>query len=104
MWFFRVGDTPTVRDDISSGEKLGSQGDRRRTCNFVGEMELLKGKTVTITEAYESRLGNFRYRIKEDNGMYAWTDEMFQEYFCQDEEDFEASTTEEFLSFLNGIE
>lgn len=100
MWSFHVGDRVTVRDDIMVGEKFGSNGEDKPTCNFVEDMEKFKGRKVTIAKTYKNSIGRFRYRIKEDNGFWSWADEMFQEYIYPDGGDFDASTAEELMSFL----
>ena len=102
MAFFNVGDIVTVRADLS-GELggYGSAGDSKpNNCNAVPDMLKYAGKQVTIRSVYQTRLKNTRYRIAEDNGVWAWADEMFEEYIQTDREIAEPPSEEEIFAFL----
>ena len=82
---YKVGDKVIVRSDLEVNMDYGSQ-------TFVREMSQYIGKVVTISETYSNR-----YNIKEDEGEWSWTDEMFDE-LVDDE-----LTAEEATRILGGI-
>ena len=102
MAFFNVGDKVTVRADISNETRYGSDGDSKpNNCSAVPDMLKYAGKQVTIRSVYPTRLRNTRYRIAEDNSVWAWADEMFEEYFQPDMEIIvEPPSEEEVFAFL----
>ena len=63
---YKVGDKVRVRSDLVVDKEYG-------VANFVCGMEHLKGKQVTIKKDD----GTY-YRIKEDDGVCAWTYEMLE--------------------------
>lgn len=64
---FKPGDKVKVREDLEVGRIYGNY-------EFVGQMEKVRGKTVTI-ETVTLR-GN--YQLEEDCEGYIWTKEMFE--------------------------
>jgi hypothetical protein len=68
----KIGDKVRVRDDLELGERY-SMSNHNFSDFVTSEMIMFKGKEVTILD------DNFcgKYRIKEDNGKWRWTDEMF---------------------------
>ena len=102
MAFFNVGDKVTVRADLSREIGYGSYGDSKpNNCFVVPDMLRQAGKQVTIRTVYQTRLHNTRYRIAEDNGVWAWADEMFEEYIQTDREiAVEPPSEEEVFAFL----
>lgn len=73
---YKVGDKVIVRKDLVAGDEYGIDLDGMK-CLFVGDMNFLKGETVTIAYVCVGIPGDIRYRIKEDNGNWWWTDDMF---------------------------
>ncbi|MBU5487007.1 hypothetical protein KQI77_02360 [Clostridium sp. MSJ-8] len=63
---YKVGDKVKVREDLEVDKKYGNK-------DFIDLMEQYKGKIVTIA-SIESNY----YVIEEDNGTWAWTDEMLE--------------------------
>ncbi len=63
---YKVGDKVRVKSDLVVDKMYGLDW-------FARPMEHLRGKQVTIKELY----GN-KYRIKEDDGVCAWADEMLE--------------------------
>ena len=63
---YKVGDKVRVRSDLVVDKEYG-------VVIFVCDMEHLKGKQVTI-----KKVGGKYYRIKEDDGVYGWSDEMLE--------------------------
>ena len=78
------GDVVKIRDDLVPYESVHDFKDRTyyrmwgwdRGIVANKEMSELRGKYVTITD-----ITNGRYKISEDNGRWAWTDEMFEGIF-----------------------
>ena len=67
---FQPGDIVIVRNDlVERGKYYMNDGVSRNS--FVGSMKPYLGKMVTI-----DKVGS-QYTIKEDGGMWLWTDEMF---------------------------
>lgn len=64
---YKVGDIVKVRDDLIEENWYGEQ-------DFIEDMSDYKGKYVTIARIS----GESDYEIKEDNGLWYWTDEMFE--------------------------
>lgn len=61
---YKVGDVVKVKDSLSEGDNYGE---------YVNEdMEKFAGKKVTI-----SKIDGSFYFIKEDSGIWTWTDDMF---------------------------
>lgn len=74
---YKVGDKVIVRKDLVVGGEYGIDLDDGE-CLFVGEMNCLKGKTVTISYVSTGIFsGSIRYHIKEDDDVWWWTDDMF---------------------------
>lgn len=69
---YKVGDKVRVRDDLELG-KWYSMNNHTFSDFVNSKMITFKGKEVTILA--DNCFG--MYRIKEDNGEYHWTDEMF---------------------------
>lgn len=69
---YKVGDKVRVRDDLELG-KWYSMNNRTFSDYVNSEMITFKGKEVTILA--DNCFG--MYLIKEDNGEWHWTDEMF---------------------------
>lgn len=63
---FKVGDKVKVREDLKLGKIYGTQ-------SFINTMEKFKGRQVTII-----KVSDYFYRIKEDYGVWTWTDEMLE--------------------------
>lgn len=103
MAFFKNGDKVTVRKDLSyrstrylmDDDWIGGYIANSPMCRCAGE-------TLTIAEAYDHRM----YRVEETaltGGMWAWTDEMFEEYLHRfDGAEFEAATQDELMSLIGG--
>ena len=77
--FFKVGDTPTVRNDLVCDTRYYMES-RDNWDTFVDEMRIWTGKKVTIADISDTG----KYYITEDcDGVkWCWTDEMFEEYAC----------------------
>ena len=65
---YKVGDEVRVREDLSINDTYGE-------CFFTSSMSVFLGKTVTINKVNENIN---RYKIKEDDWEWYWTDEMFE--------------------------
>ena len=77
-FLYQVGDVVKVREDLEH-KPYYMDNDKYNYANAVDEMIALAGKYVTIEEQY--RFANSaRYLIKEDHGVFYWTDEMFSDY------------------------
>jgi hypothetical protein len=63
---YKVGDKVRVRKDLAVDYCYGRE-------DFVEEMKSFIGKIVTISKVIDEE-----YMILEDNGDYAWTEEMFE--------------------------
>lgn len=63
---YKVGNRVMVRSDLKNNKMYGVQA-------FVKDMEQYKGKEITILKH-----DNGYYKIKEDEGYWNWTDEMFE--------------------------
>jgi len=63
---YKVGDKVRVRQDLVVDFNYGRE-------DFVGEMKSFIGKIVTISKVIDEE-----YMIVEDDGDYAWTEEMFE--------------------------
>lgn len=63
---YKVGDKVRVRKDLVLGKDY-------ENFTFVGTMEKLRGKFVTIKNAFTDS-----YYIEEDTDEYSWTDEMLE--------------------------
>ena len=99
MSYFHPGDVVTVIPSLDGDKKYASQGEIPSCC-VTYMMIKLAGKPVTITDiAMNYPKGIVRYHIKEDDGVWVWTDEMFEEYYC-DSVEIEPSSDDEVLSFL----
>lgn len=73
---FNVGDKVTIRSLKSIKKEFTEDSDGFRTTSgiyFVSDMNEYCGKTVTIAGVHKAG-----YRIKEDGGLWNWTDEMFE--------------------------
>lgn len=73
---YKIGDKVVVRKDLVVDDKYGIDPMGAK-CLFVSEIDFLKGKTVTIASVDAEPLGYIRYSIKEDDGDWWWTDDMF---------------------------
>jgi len=73
---YKVGDNVIVRKDLVAGDEYGIDLDGMK-CLFVGDMNFLKGETVTIAYVSVGISGDIRYHVKEDGGEWWWTDDMF---------------------------
>lgn len=65
---FKIGDKVRIRKDLKEGDNF--------KLSVTDDMEELKGKIVTITEAWENDGG--RYSINKDLHNYTWTEDMFE--------------------------
>lgn len=65
------GDKVVVRADLNEGKtyRMEHSGSENDVCSSMLEF---RGQVVTISYTAEGQ-----YRIKEDGGMWLWTDEMF---------------------------
>ena len=63
---YKVGDKVRVRKDLVIDSNYGRE-------DFVEEMKSFIGKVVTISKVIDEE-----YMILEDDGDYAWTEEMFE--------------------------
>lgn len=85
---YHVGDKVKIREDLEIDECY-------EECCFVDDMEEFKGEIVTISEAYVGKYdGKDKYHIKEDDGEFCWTNDMFEvvnddDYIEDDEEEKE---------------
>ena len=100
MPFFSVGDTVTVRVDLNTETRYGSDGDTNRTLNVTRDMLELAGKRFTIMDVYKNAMGRWRYRLKENGWM--WADEMFDEYIYRTIQckEFEPASPADLMSIL----
>ena len=73
---YKVGDKVKIREDLNGDISYKSENNSRSGYLAVHEMLLNKGKNVTITETVKYNIDH--YKIKEDNGKWKWTDEMFE--------------------------
>jgi len=98
--FFQAGDTVTVRGDLNTGTRYGSDGDANRTLNVTSDMLEFAGCRCTIRDVYKNSMGRWRYRLKE-NG-WVWADEMFDEYIYRTIqcEAFEPASPADLMSIL----
>ena len=99
--FFQAGDIVTVREDLNTETRYGSDGDADRTLNVLFEMLGFAGRQCTIRNAYKNNMGRWRYRLKE-NGCI-WADEMFEEYvyrFDDIGEEFAPAPSADLMSIL----
>ena len=71
---YKIGDKVKVRDDLEEGKRY-LMNDRSFSDAVNSEMITFKGKEVTILA--NNCFGT--YLIKEDNGEWHWTDEMFSD-------------------------
>lgn len=81
-FLYKVGDRVRVRPDLEPGV-FYSMVSGRSHCktNTSISMRCLAGNVCTISDIVKSSWGDheYMYRIKEDGGVYSWTDEMFSE-------------------------
>lgn len=97
-----VGDKVKIREDLEIDECYEG-------CDFVDDMEEFKGKIVTISKAYVDEYdGEDNYHIKEDDGKFYWTNDMFEvvnddDYYIEDDKE-EEETTDILDKTLNFIE
>ena len=78
---FQIGDQVTVRDDLVFEESY-FMSDGITSDTFVEGMDALAGKVVHISAINWSD----KYSVEEDECCCNWTDEMFVEYFINNEE------------------
>lgn len=64
---YKVGDKVKVRSDLKEDTMYGSQ-------TFVDGMVKYMGKIMTVKQVYDKC-----YRLEEDGGKWAWTNEMFED-------------------------
>lgn len=70
---YKIGDKVVVKSlDWYNSHKDGNGNVNVPQC-FVNSMSKYCGKVMTICRVYEGS----SYRVEEDNGSYAWSDEMF---------------------------
>ena len=62
-----IGDVVRIRTDLRIGGAYGN-------CEFVQEMSVFMGNSVTVTEILPK---DEQYRVNIDNGMFYWHDDMF---------------------------
>lgn len=72
MYGLNVGDKVRIRKDLKIGKSYGVNGCKD---SVTLDMKERCGSIVTIF----SKTLNGKYKIKEDNGNYFWTKEMFEE-------------------------
>ena len=66
---YKIGDKVKIREDIETWDKYGHE-------TVTPAMAKFAGKLVTISERYDT----FKvYNINDDGGIWAWTDEMFED-------------------------
>lgn len=65
---YKVGDKVRIREDLFAWKEYDG-------CYIVPSMIVFLGRTVTIHKVLENLK---RYEIKEDNGAWNWTDDMFE--------------------------
>ena len=65
---YKVGDKVRIREDLFAWKEYDG-------CYIVPSMIVFLGRTVTIHKVLENIK---RYEIKEDNGAWNWTDDMFE--------------------------
>lgn len=66
---YKIGDKVKIREDIETWDKYGHE-------SVTPAMAKFAGKFVTISERYDT----FKvYNINDDGGIWAWTDEMFED-------------------------
>ena len=69
---YKIGDKVRVRNDIEVHREYKME-DSKELAWITPEMLKFKGEILTITEI--NQYG--KYRVKEDNELWCWTDEMF---------------------------
>ena len=69
---YKVGDKVKIKEDLRTYELYGEY-------EAVGKMLEFCGKEVKIQQVYQTH-----YDITEDNGRWAWTDEMFEDASTKD--------------------
>ena len=69
---YKVGERVIVREDLHKGHFYNMENSKEHNC-IAEDMLPLRGDIVTI-----DRIADYgQYKIREDNGVYNWTDEMF---------------------------
>ena len=84
---YKVGDKVRVREDLSMNKKYDD-------CYFNSSMIVFLGKTVTICKV---RKDINRYKIKEDDMIWVWTDSMFEPLESENSTDETNDSEEWFL-------
>ncbi len=80
---FKVGDKVRVRQWKAMKREFGVDGSNRIEIPcfyFVPEMAKYCGKSVTIDSVVIDESYTTCYKIVEDNGVFSWTDDMFEDY------------------------
>lgn len=74
-----VGKKYKVRSWADMEKKFGytTTGSIACPCSFTIHMKPYCGKTLTIAEVRQGYRGNLIYRVKEDGGMFFWSEQMF---------------------------
>lgn len=68
---YKVGDRVLVRDDLEDHGWYAMCGSSIKDCAVINMIDRFSGRLVTIKSVSD------KYRICEDDGVYNWTDEMF---------------------------
>lgn len=95
---YEVGNKVRVKTNLKVDKKYGDY------C-FTRDMGQYKGQIVTIANAYDEYYDEYYY-IKEDDEIFAWTDEMFEPAitnFDKCKEELKIEDTEEGQPFCNTI-
>ena len=92
---YKVGDKVKVRDDLMVGNSYGDYA-------YCGNMPFFKGKTVTIKAVTDFKYDK-HYLITEDNGVYYWTDGMFEDVEDTDNTNIDEAEIAKFRAFLEEV-
>jgi hypothetical protein len=87
----RVGDTVKIVDGIPSVIP-------KYSATWASDMEEFLGKTMTIISVDDGRHKHPYFRMKEDRGRWAWSDDMFTPYIP--ESDLDPMAEEELFRFV----
>lgn len=66
---YQIGDKVRVRNDLKEGDSF--------SVHVAGKMEEYAGKIMTISNRWECE-GSTRYELKEIDGYWVWTEDMFE--------------------------
>lgn len=90
---YQVGDMVVIRSDLDENRRY-YMDDRSESNTVTHKMVAIGGTVHEITDIYGGQ-----YRIADDNGSWLWTDEMFDGFAIEpeDENEFNDEMFEEIL-------